>query len=89
MFHTIRKQDGTKPVWFHEAEVQKYVKVGFVQRRDNWYLPEGKGRFTYDKIAARQCTVADFNAAYGDEFGEVKFKEWTGFSLVCPDLKEG
>ena len=46
IFHTIRKQAGTKPVWFEEKEVQKYVKLGFVQRRDNWNLDEGAGRLS-------------------------------------------
>ena len=52
-------------------------------------MPEGAGRFTYDKIPARQCSVEDFNAAYGEEFGAARLKDWTGFSLICPDLNEG
>ena len=33
--------------------------------------------------------MEDFNAAYGEEIGAAKLKDWAGFSLVCPDLKDG
>ena len=33
--------------------------------------------------------MEDFNAAYGKEIGAAKLKDWAGFSLVCPDLKDG
>ena len=37
MFHTLRKQNGVLPVYFQKPEVQRYVSVNFIQRREDWY----------------------------------------------------
>jgi hypothetical protein len=46
-FYTIRKQKGTLPVYFDQPEIQRYVNVTFLQRRDDWFKKEGEGRFTF------------------------------------------
>ena len=86
IFHTIRKQEGTTPVWFEKDEVQRYLDVHYDQRYDDWYLPADQ-RYKFEHIGAKQCELSDFIRGYGDEaLAQRKLDDWKGFSLICPDL---
>ena len=52
----------------------------------NWYLPMDKGRYKTTYFKAKQCTQDDF----GNTEEDIRhFNIWNGFSLICPDFKEG
>ena len=38
-----------------------------------------------EEVRAKQCTAEDFS---DDEESQKYFRDWDGFSLFCPDLKE-
>ena len=89
IFYTLRKQKGAMEQNFMDPELQRYIHVNFMQRRDNWFKKVGEGRFEKTEIPARMCTKEDFIKVYNDKkIGELKFKEWNGFYLICPDLDE-
>jgi hypothetical protein len=51
----------------------------------DWRNPY-EDRYQTKRIPARQCTQEDFGT---NEKQKKVFSSWKGFSLLCPDLKEG
>ena len=61
--------------------MQKYLKIEFIQRKENW--GQQPNHFTDIKLPARDCTEKDFG---NDEKSRELFREWVGFRMYCPDV---
>ena len=57
----------------------------FRQTSVDWNNPESS-RYSHTRIEAKRCIKEDFGES---ERAEFFFNSWTGFSIVCPQLKVG
>jgi hypothetical protein len=84
-YHVLRKQlDDDGPVFLDDATSQ-YIDIFFAQETVNWHLSY-KDRVKQNRYPAKYCTRDEFSP--GIENDKI-YAEWNGFTLICPDLKEG
>jgi len=61
------------------------LDVAFYKLKVDWSKPNEKGRFTRERVNARECEERDFAASPRE--AQI-YKRWIGFSLICPDLED-
>jgi hypothetical protein len=71
-----------RPIYLDE-ETSRYMDIHFNDKTINWNKPHDE-RSTRKRIPARACNGADFGT---DEVSANFYRNWKGFSLVCPELK--
>jgi hypothetical protein len=64
------------------AKVKPYIKIAYKYTDIDWNV-KPNGKFDEKYIPARACKQSDFKRKEGIAL----FKEWEGYSIICPDFE--
>ena len=68
-----------------DDDLSTYIEMHIRHSKDDWYQPDGHGRYTHDYYPVRYCTQDDFGH---DENGLKLFAAWGGITILCPDIDD-
>lgn len=88
IFHVFKKKLPGAKTPFIDDEFETYLHVKFTQINNN-YVDRGPNNYAKDILTVRGKNCENKDLSGTPELNQKILDTWKGFSLICPDFKEG